>query len=100
MIHLAPPTSGHEEVAKVLVEAGARWTILTKRLQSPYDLAASRGHQIEALRIQEVKFPIKILKKCTLLGYVTNLSGFINFLRRLREINVTPTSIMYGLHHI
>lgn len=48
--------SGHEHVAEVLLRAGARWTILTKRLQTPYDLAVSRGLKIQALRIQEASY--------------------------------------------
>lgn len=47
--------SGHEQVAEVLLQAGAKWTILTKRLQTPYDLAVSRGLKIQALRIQDVR---------------------------------------------
>lgn len=37
----------------ILLQAGAKWTILTKRLQSPYELAVARGHNIQALKIQE-----------------------------------------------
>lgn len=48
--------SGHEQVAEVLLRAGARWTILTKRLQTPYDLAVARGLKIQALRIQDVRY--------------------------------------------
>ncbi|CAN0341797.1 unnamed protein product, partial [Ectocarpus sp. 12 AP-2014] len=42
------------QVAEVLLRAGARWTILTKRLQTPYDLAVARGLKIQALRIQDI----------------------------------------------
>ncbi|CAN0128744.1 unnamed protein product, partial [Pylaiella littoralis] len=46
--------NGHEQVAEVLLRAGAKWAILTKRLQTPYDLAVSRGLKIRALRIQDM----------------------------------------------
>ncbi|CAM9996754.1 unnamed protein product, partial [Ectocarpus sp. 4 AP-2014] len=42
------------QVAEVLLRAGARWTILTKRLQTPYDLAVAGGLKIQALRIQDI----------------------------------------------
>lgn len=39
----------------MLLRAGAKWTVLTKRLQTPYDLAVSRGLKIKALTIQDVR---------------------------------------------
>lgn len=46
-------SSGHGQVAEVLLRAGAKWTVLTKKLQTPYDLAVARGLKIEALKIHE-----------------------------------------------
>ncbi|CAM9675223.1 unnamed protein product [Scytosiphon promiscuus] len=46
--------NGHEQVAEVLLRAGAKWAILTKRLQTPYDMAVARGLKIQALRIQDM----------------------------------------------
>ncbi|CAM9598607.1 unnamed protein product [Hapterophycus canaliculatus] len=52
-LHLAVQ-NGHEQVAEVLLRAGAKWAILTKRLQTPYDMAVARGLKIQALRIQDI----------------------------------------------